>query len=489
MSCVPIIAGFYPDPSICQHEGVFYIANSSFEYAPGVPIHASSDLKTWTPLGNALSHEQQLNVRIAPPSTGIYATTIRFHERFWLATTNVIEYGRGQMLVSAESAAGPWSNPVYVEGAIGIDPDLCWDEQGTCHLTWASSVPGKEGIASVPIDPESGTMLAEPVILWQGTGLANPEGPHLYRVEGWWYLMLAEGGTERGHAITIARSRALDQPFTPAPTNPILSHRSTSEPVQNTGHGDLIELTDGSWAMVYLGVRPRGRTPMFHVNGRETFLAGIDWVDGWPVVDQHRFRAEALDHSFTDHFSQPSLHQRWISPNRHLSDFTSVEQPTGIRMRAASGNEPTGMLLARARDSQWVAEATMDVSAGTCRFLVRIDKAHWYGIALDAETAEAVAAIGPSIASIGRASVLDVTNVTVRISVREPAENPINPHHEPDIVELALITPDGAIHNLASLDGRYLSTEVAGGFTGRTFGVEPLSGEILVKEVTYQTTP
>lgn len=487
MSSTPIIAGFYPDPSICRRDGTYYIANSSFEYIPGAPIHSSSNLETWTPIGNALSRTSQFDVRAAPASTGIYATTLRYHGKFWLVTTNVIEHEQGQLLVSAQNPAGPWSEPVHVAGALGIDPDLCWDENDVCHLTWASSAPGLHGIASVPINPETGAMLSEPRLLWPGTGLAYPEGPHLYRRDGWWYLLLAEGGTERGHAVTIARSRSLNHDFEPAPNNPILSHRSTSDPVQNTGHADLIELEDGTWAMVYLGVRPRGRTPMFHVNGRETFLAGIQWVDGWPEVDEDRFRPVPPTHCFTDEFASPELNQRWISPNVHWNEFTSLQPPAGIRITAAEEGEPTGMLLARARDREWIAEATLDTSEGACRFLVRMDKAHWYGILVDGTSALAHAAIGPSIASLGHSYIEDSKNVTVRITVREPEENADFPAHEPDLVELAILSPSRGANVLATLDGRYLSTEVAGGFTGRTFGVEPIADSIMVKKISYRS--
>lgn len=486
MSSTPMIAGFYPDPSICRRDSTYYVANSSFEYVPGAPIHHSTDLKTWRPLTNALQRQSQLDVSAAPPSTGVYATTLRYHDKFWLVTTNVIEYGRGQLIVSAENPAGPWSEPVYVDGALGIDPDLCWDDDGVCHLTWASSTPGLQGIASVPIDPETGRMLSEPRLLWQGTGLAHPEGPHLYRREGWWYLLLAEGGTERGHAVTIARSRSLDAPFDPAPNNPILTHRSTSDPVQNTGHGDLVELEDGSWAMVHLGVRPFGRTPMFHVNGRETFLVGIAWVDGWPVVNEDRFEPTPPEHSFSDDFSSSELHLRWISPNTHLCDFTSFEQPAGIKVKVAEAGEPQGMLLARARDLEWTAEATLDTSKGGSRFVVRIDHAHWYGIVVDGSAAQAVAVIGPATSILAQSAIEDVQNLRLRITVRKPEENPLNPRHEPDLVELAILTHQGAEHILATLDGRYLSTEVAGGFTGRTFGVVPTAGETLVKKISYR---
>ncbi|MFG6198233.1 family 43 glycosylhydrolase [Nonomuraea sp. JJY05] len=487
MTTTPIIAGFHPDPTICRAGDTYYIASSSFEYAPGVPIHRSTDLVSWTLVTNALQRPDQLDVHAAPASTGVYAPTLRHHgEKFWLVTTNVVEIHRGQLIVSADDPAGPWSEPVHVDGAIGIDPDLAWDEDGTCHLTWASTTPELTGIASAPIDPATGKMLAPPRLLWTGTGLAYPEGPHLYRRDGWWYLMLAEGGTERGHAVTIARSRSLHAPFEAAPANPILSHRSSSHRVQNTGHADLVQLADGSWAMVYLGVRPRGQSPMFHVNGRETFIAGVEWIDGWPVVDEERFAPNPPDHSFVDRFDSPELDPRWVSPNLFPHTFARWQAPGRLVLTARAEGEPRPVLAARARDLEWTAEARLDTSRGTGRLLVGIDCSHWYGLTADAETVEATVVIGPASTTVARVPIPPGDGVRLRISVREPAAVGLMPPPEPDIVELAVLAADGTPQVLGAFDGRYLSTEVAGGFTGRTFGVEPIAGEVVVHEVSYR---
>ncbi|WP_087485791.1 glycoside hydrolase family 43 protein [Brachybacterium massiliense] len=486
MSARPIIAGYYPDPSICRVDNTYYIVNSSFEYTPGVPLHRSTDLTTWEPVTNILARPSQLNVSFAPPSTGIYAATVRHHDgRFWMVTTNVLEGQRGQLIVSSEHAEGPWSEPVYVAGTTGIDPDLFWDEEEVCHLTWASTEPSAPGIASAPVDPVAGVLLDAPRLLWQGTGLAFPEAPHLYRRDGWWYVLLAEGGTERGHTVTIARSRSLDEPFEAAPGNPILSHRSTSHPVQNTGHADLVELADGSWAMVYLAVRPRGRTPMFHTNGRETFIAGIDWVDGWPVVDEDRFVASPPDHSFRDRFDTEPLDQRWISPNVWAEDFVQHAEGGGLVLSAPAPNARRQMLLSRARDEQWRATATLDVSDGSARLLVRIDDAHWCGLLADERGIEATLTIGPAIMSLGRMD-RPAGPVQLVITARTPEPTFPMPRNEPDIVELGVAREDGTVEVLASVDGRYFSTEVAGGFTGRTVGVEPVSGSVTVREISYQ---
>jgi beta-xylosidase len=487
----PIIAGFYPDPSICRVGDDFYLANSSFEYTPGVPISHSTDLVSWTAVGNALDRPDQLPDGPGIGSTGILAPTLRHHDgRFWLVTTNVGQIERGHLIVSAEDPAGPWTDPIYVTGTLGLDPDLCWDDDGVCRLTWASMHPGLHGIASVRIDPWTGRMLGEPQLLWSGTGLAAPEGPHLYRREGWWYLMLAEGGTERGHAVTIARSRSLEDEFEPAPHNPVLTHRSTTHSVQNTGHADLVECADGSWAMVHLGVRPRGRTPLYHVIGRETFLVGIDWVEGWPVVDETRFAVRDEDHTFTDDFSDEHLDARWLSPGIHPAAFTRWDGPGRLALVNVPSPRSTAALVTRVRDLRWSAKATIDVTAGVARVVVRIDDDHWYGFAVDRDRITAVVAIGPAMTELGRMPTPERGIVTLRIS----AVDPLGPGaygfpDGPDAIEVAVTDADGTTVRLATVDGRYLSTEVVGGFTGRVVGVEVVDGIVTLCSFGYTTTP
>jgi xylan 1,4-beta-xylosidase len=273
----PVIPGFHPDPSVCRVGEYFYLVNSSFEYSPGVPLFRSRDLRDWTPLGHVLDRPEQLRVDGAGPFGGVYAPTLRHHDgQFWMITTNVSD-GPGQLLVTATDPAGPWSDPVRVPDALGIDPDLAWDEDGSCWLTWSGEQPaGGHGIVQAQLDTGSGKLLTDPKGIWPGTGGKYPEGPHLYRRGSHWYLLIAEGGTERGHTVTIARGPAPDGPFEADPDNPFLTARSTDWPVQNTGHADLVERADGTWAVVFLGVRPWGTTPSWHVLGRETFAAEAD---------------------------------------------------------------------------------------------------------------------------------------------------------------------------------------------------------------------
>ncbi|WP_436791266.1 family 43 glycosylhydrolase [Yinghuangia sp. YIM S10712] len=371
---------------------------------------------------------------------------------------------------------------MFAEGAIGIDPDLTWDEDGVCHLSWSSP----NGIRQAAVDPVTGRLLSEPRLLWAGTGLAHPEAPHLYARNGWWYLVIAEGGTERGHAVSVARSRSVSGPFEPHPANPILSHRSTDHPVQNTGHADLLELPDGSWAMVYLGVRPRGNTPKFHVNGRETFLAGIEWADDWPVVVEDAYDVPPQPTSFTDDFAAPDLHPRWVSPGTDPGTFVrsaNGDGRTGIALaagRAPEARETRHLLATRARDDEWQADVTAPV--GDVALVVQIDDAHWAAVERCGDTLTARAVVGPFDQALG--SVTGVARDTPLAIRAVDISHRLSLHNGPDRLELGYLD-NGRLHALADLDGRYLSTEVAGGFTGRVIGVEALGGDALVAQFTY----
>jgi hypothetical protein len=480
----PVIAGFHPDPTVCRVGRDYYLATSSFEYAPAVPVFHSRDLVNWQQIGNALATRAHFPAGDVRASQGIYAPTLRHHEgRFWLITTNVSRIPDAQLLVTAADPAGPWSPPAYIEGLRGIDPDLAWDDDGSCFVTYCSNEPGREGIAQARIDPAAGTRLEDPRLIWRGTGLAYPEAPHLYRVGDWWYLMIAEGGTERGHGVSVARSRTLTGPFTAAPANPVFSHRSTTHPVQNTGHADLVQRHEGDWAAVYLGVRPRGTTPRFHVNGRETFLAGIEWTaDGWPVFDPHRFTARLPDRSFTDRFDSGRLHPRWISPGAAPADFATHDPDGGVQLRhVGSPNGSPAMLGVRAGDERWTVEADVTPGPGSsAALLLRLDDRHWCAVRAEDGTARGVLRIGPVECEIGSPATGLGPGAALRISSL-PAT-----HDGPDDIELSAAVA-GAVHVIARFDGRYVSTEVAGGFTGRVIGVTAGHGTARLTSFRYTT--
>lgn len=281
----PVIPGFHPDPSICRVGADYYLVNSSFEYFPGVPVFHSTDLQNWQQIGNVLNRGSQLSLQGATGWQGIYAPTIRHHNgRYYLITTNVgrkSDAASDNFLVTATHPAGPWSEPVWLKQG-GIDPSLYFEGQ-KCYMV---SNPDNT-ITLCEIDPKTGRQLTESRSIWRGTGGRWPEGPHIYKRGGYYYLLISEGGTELAHSITIARSRHIYGPYEANPQNPILTHcslKGQDSPIQGTGHGDLVEDKDGRWWMAFLAYRHYNGS--YHHLGRETFLAPVEWTaDGWPVVN------------------------------------------------------------------------------------------------------------------------------------------------------------------------------------------------------------
>ena len=280
----PVIPGFHPDPSIVRVGDDFYIVNSSFQYFPGVPIYHSKDLINWELIGNVLDREIQLPLKGANSGTGIYAPTIRYNDgTFYMITTNVGNGPNGfaNFIVTAKDPKGPWSDPIWLEQQ-GIDPSLYF-EDGKAFMVSNPDLT----ITLCEIDPVNGKQLTPSKAIWRGTGGRYPEGPHIYKKDGYYYLLLAEGGTEHGHHVNILRSKSLFGPYEPNPANPILSHfnmKMQNSNIQGLGHADLVQAPDGSWWMICLGYRTSGY--LQHVMGRETMLAPVKWEKGgWPVVN------------------------------------------------------------------------------------------------------------------------------------------------------------------------------------------------------------
>ncbi|MEU6393519.1 glycoside hydrolase family 43 protein [Streptomyces sp. NPDC046939] len=478
----PVLPGFHPDPSVCRVGDDYYLACSSFEYFPGIPLFHSRDLRHWTRIGNVLDRPEQLRLPVGSPSSGgLYAPTLRHHDgRFWLIVTNVSD--AGNFLVTATDPAGPWSDPVPLPGVPGIDPDLAWDDDGTCWCTVA-------GVSQVRIDPYTGKTLGEPRRIWSGTpGAKAPEAPHLYRVGDHWYLLIAEGGTERGHGVSIARGPAPDGPFEPCPANPVLTHRSTDDPVQNTGHADLVQAPDGTWWLVFLGVRARGGSPGWHVLGRETFLAPVTWEDGWPVVGPLVSGAERSTAGYRDDFTRPGLAPEWISPRSRPAAHVTTQEPPGrltLRAAGASLDAPDAVFVGRRQEDLTCRVRTrIDAAQGRGGLAVRLDERHHYEIEADAEEVRVVARIGPARTVLaarpahGRPLVLGVGIAETRTLS--------DPRTGPDTVTFGVEEADGTFTALAALDGRYLSTEVAGGFTGRVIGLYATAGTVRFDWFAYE---
>ncbi len=279
----PIIKGFNPDPSICRVGDDYYLVTSTFEFFPGVPIYHSKNLVDLELINYCLTRDSQLNLTNAYCSGGIYAPTIRYHNGiFYMITTNVTD--KGNFIVYTEDIYGEWSDPQWIDQR-GIDPSLFFDDDGKVYFCGTDDESG--GIVLFEINPLTGERLSEKVIISYGTGRKHPEAPHIYKINNYYYLLLAEGGTEYGHMATILRSESPYGPYEACPHNPILSHKDFNSPIQATGHADIIEDGNGNWWLVCLGIRPLpGR--LLHNLGRETFLTPMYWDDnGWPVVGSH----------------------------------------------------------------------------------------------------------------------------------------------------------------------------------------------------------
>ncbi|GAA4877247.1 glycoside hydrolase family 43 protein [Kitasatospora terrestris] len=488
----PVIPGFHPDPSVCRVGDDYYLVCSSFEYFPGIPVFHSRDLVNWTQIGNALDRPSQLRLpRDMPSSGGIYAPTLRHHDgRFWLIVTNVGD--GGNMLFTATDPAGPWSDPVRLPGVPGIDPDLAWDEDGTCWCTVA-------GVSQVRIDPTTGETLGEPYRIWSGTpGAMAPEAPHLYRIGDHWYLVIAEGGTERSHGVSVARGRTPSGPFEPCPANPVLTHRGIASPIQNTGHADLVQAPDGSWWMVLLAVRPRGGTPGWHVLGRETFLAPVEWVDGWPVVGGVTSELPtpawplhpAVAAPARDDFDQAELHPRWISVReRPEGSCTTKERSGWLTLRAVGASLDDNDAVFVGRRQQHLAcraRTLIDPADGRGGLAVRLDEEHHYEIeAADGEV-KVFARIGPLRTEV---ATRPVPAGAVVLGVEIAPEPPRGARTGPDTLSFGIEEHNGTFTVLATLAGRYLSTEVAGGFTGRVIGMYAAAGTVHFDRFDYEPLP
>jgi len=261
----------------------------------------------------------------------------------------------------------------------------------------------------------------------------------------------------------------------------VLTHRSTRHPVQNVGHADLVERPDGTWAAVHLGVRPRGRTPRYHVNGRETFLAEVDWVDDWPRFSPSEAALDAGRWSFEDDFAAEALDHRWISPGARPDRFTRVV-PGGAEVTAAPGGAagPSGLFF-RACGDRWEADFTIEPVDAVLTVAVRVDDRHWYGLRVADGRVHAVAQIG-QVQAVVRSIPLPAGTMTLSLASTEPTSE------GPDDIELAVGTgSDRTV--LGRLDGRYLSTEVAGGFTGRVIGMWTDSGTPLLRHTKFTVLP
>ncbi|MDR0320246.1 MAG: glycoside hydrolase family 43 protein [Treponema sp.] len=356
----PILSGFYPDPSICRAGNDFYLVTSTFAYFPGIPIFHSTDLIHWKQIGNAIDRPGQLCSDGNQISQGLFAPTIRENKGIFYILCTLIS-GGGNFIISAKTPAGPWSDPVWLTGADGIDPSIFFDDNG--KVWYCGTHPAPEGeaypgnyeiyIREIDIsllEKGKNPLIGENIGIWRGAlrDVIWPEGPHIYKINGWYYLLHAEGGTGIDHAVCVARAKDIHGKWEGKKSNPILTHRHLGRNAEiiNVGHADIVDDGKGNWWMIHLASRQfDGVCPL----GRETFMVPVYWEDEWLCVatksglveDQITVNIESelmkspqwsLEPS-CDHFSE-KLPIHWLT----------LRMPADEKLRAFSLKERAGVL-------------------------------------------------------------------------------------------------------------------------------------------------
>jgi alpha-N-arabinofuranosidase len=475
----PVIPGFYPDPSICRNGDDYYLVTSTFQYFPGVPVFHSNDLVNWKQIGHCLTRKTQLPLDNSRSSGGIYAPTIRYHNGiYYMVTTNVT--GGGNFYVTTADPFKEWSEPVWVKQG-GIDPTIFFDDNEEVYFTST----GNNEIVLSKIDIKTGKLLSEIKSIWAGTGGRYPEAPHIYKLNGWYYLLIAEGGTEYGHMVTIARSKDIWGPYESNPENPILTHRTRFgqyNPIQGTGHGDIIQAHDNSWWMVFLGFRPVGGN--FHHLGRETFLTPLRWnKDGWPYVNELdttgiQVKTATLPikkqepEPARDNFDQPQLKPYWnFIRNPRENNYSLNEKPGFLSLKGseASLNDVANPTFVGRRQQHLTFQASAGllfegaVNGDEAGITVMMDENHHYDLFITSNSNQYELVLRYRVGSIIH------TQKTVSLSKPEVI---LSVKGTPTIYNFSF-QEKGSNNEISMGDAetRYLSSEVAGGFTGVYIGM------------------
>ncbi|CAD5991049.1 glycoside hydrolase family 43 protein [Agreia sp. COWG] len=361
----PVLPGCHPDPSICRVGDTFYLVTSSFEYLPGLPVHASKTLVDWTQIGHVIDRPGQLDLSGLASSRGLFAPTIRHDGELFHVVCTVVGPddggwpGRtGHFVVTAVEAAGPWSDVVWIDGVGGIDPSLTFDGERvwltTTGLSPEARWPGQTDVSLVELDRATFQPLSPPTVIWRGAlrGSVWAEGPHIrQRPGGGWMLAAAEGGTDTDHAVCVAYADDITGPYVGDPGNPRLTHRHLGSRAElaAVGHADLVDDEAGrTWATVLATRTVDGVEGLL---GRQTHLVPVDWEERRPLFAPGSGRVELVvedagvaeqqprRRDFSDDFAGPGLDGAWNGVGRHPGTFAELDEQGGL-VRLRPGAEP-----------------------------------------------------------------------------------------------------------------------------------------------------
>ncbi len=496
----PILAGFYPDPSITRAGDKFYLVNSTFAYFPGIPIFESTDLVHWTQIGHAIDRASQLRFDGLGISRGVFAPTIEYHNGTFYVLNTAVDSG-GNFIVTATDPRGPWSDPIWLPEIDGIDPSIFFDDDGRAYILNngpPAGVPQYDGHRAIWIqeyDVRKRKLVGPRRVLVDGgvdpsTQPIWIEGPHLYRIQGMYYLTCAEGGTGPNHSQVVLRGRSPWGPFEPFKGNPILTQRDLPvdrpNPITNAGHADLVEAPDGSWWAVFLATRTYAQK---HYNtGRETFLLPVTWKDGWPIILENGKAIPYVERgpafmstgaqspmagNFTwrDEFANPILDFAWIQvhvPKLAWYDLkktpgTLIVEPLPV---ALSEKTNPSFLARRQQHIAFDASTAFEmpdsnrVAAGLAAFQ---SENYWYFLGTRREGKDVRVFLekrsGADMQTVAEARVPRADKVKLKISGEGGAYSFFYDLNDQGWQTLK-----------AADDGTILSTEVAGGFVGAVIG-------------------
>lgn len=470
----PVLRGMYPDPSVIKVKNIYYMVCSTMHLFPGVPVFESKDLVNWKQIGHCLTRRSQVNLDKVNSSGGIFAPTIRYHKgRFYMVTTNST-YGKN-FYVYTDDIYGEWSEPIIVEQG-GIDPSLYFEGDKAYFMSTDEEKEnkGKNAIYQCEIDIETGKKLTESTIIWRGTGGRYLEGPHLYRINDMYYLMAAEGGTEYGHMITYARGKSINGPFESYVGNPVLTNRNLGGYIlQGVGHGDLVEDEQGNWWILHLGFRQEERYVTFHQLGREVCLTPVTWDEnGWFTAGEDGIcKIEFETDRIPDSVVQKLPSEYTIENTEWKKDWCTIRIPDAARYELGknyvkllgssvnlSDMDAPAFIGLRQKDFDAVITCDVKVSEGEAGLSLYLDESHHYDFFVNADKKAGERLCIGDIKSIEAECPAAEETITLKITADS-------------LFYTFTVISDGKETALGKAQCRYLSSEVAGGFTGVIIGM------------------
>ncbi len=483
----PVIRGFYPDPSVCRANGKYYLVCSSMHYFPSIPLFESEDLVNWNQIGWCLTRKSQINLEGVPSSGGIFAPTIRYHDgRFFVVTTD--DSRHRNFYVYTDDIYGEWSDPIDVDQG-GIDPSLYFEEDRVYFTSNGRDENHVPCIYQCEIEISTGRKLTESRIIWRGSGGRLVEGPHLYKIEDYYYLLAAEGGTEYGHMVTYARGETPYGPFDGYPGNPVLTNRNLGDDeIQGVGHGDLIQDWDGNWWLLHLGFRQMALWKQYHHLGREVFLTPVYWDgEGWfragdRGIAEKEVSVQAVKKEIHQNFckqvdfSREHWDEQWSYIRNPVQECYEIEK-NRLRIRASSCSlrdvGSPSFLGIRQREFTGSLTVCVKPGYGEAGVSIYMDENHHYDLAVrcGGDGMEYVSRIciggmmdeqcrAADMADMAESADAADRETSVRMEIQFFRDHYLMTVKAGDIICLE-----------RQMAGKYLSSEVAGGFTGVFFGL------------------